>query len=507
MLFTLWSINSYSQQTRPKLSPKQQKPWTILVFMNGDNDLEGAAIDDINEMESAIDTSLYNIVVEIDRHPGYDNSNGDWTTTRDYYILPDSDPSTINSYLIWDGGELNMGDPQTLIDFANYYIDELPADNYALIIWDHGDGWYKNNNVKDPLFKGISSDETDDDVIGVANGEYYSALNSISSHLGYQIDLLAHDACLMGMIEVAYEAKDFASVLVFSEHTEPGDGYPYDEILLALNYDPYATPSALASYIVNSYTQSYNPDGSQYCYQSATQSAIYTDSNFESLISNINNFAQELINAGGVENNDIISARDIIQEYNESTHIDLYDFAIEIENKPTLPLSLKNSAAIVKNSISNVLIAEGHFSDTSDNFYVDFSHGLAIYYPVDAPLNLDTTYSSLHFTDDYINWWNFLRGIEVGMGENTYTDNSIRIYPNPTNEIIKIESNRLFDNITITNVLGDVVYNSDFKPKINISDLPTGIYILRLSAEGETSPNGGQEKEGKILRIEKIVKY
>lgn len=74
---------------------KQPKKWTIAIFMNADNNLESAAIGDINEMERGIDTSLYNVVVQIDRIPGYDNSNGDWTTTRRYYITPDPLTDTI----------------------------------------------------------------------------------------------------------------------------------------------------------------------------------------------------------------------------------------------------------------------------------------------------------------------------------------------------------------------------------------------------------------------------
>ena len=68
-----------------------EKEWTILVFINGDNNLEGAGIDDINEMEKVGSTDDVNIIVEIDRTSGYDYSNGDWTTTRRYYITKDSD--------------------------------------------------------------------------------------------------------------------------------------------------------------------------------------------------------------------------------------------------------------------------------------------------------------------------------------------------------------------------------------------------------------------------------
>ena len=111
--------------------------WTVMVYLDSDNNLEGVGIEDINEMEMAGSTSEVNIVVQVDRIPfsilasnneGFadDTSNGDWTTTRRYFILQDNDPVQINSQLLGDLGELNMGDPQTLIDFATWAADAYP---------------------------------------------------------------------------------------------------------------------------------------------------------------------------------------------------------------------------------------------------------------------------------------------------------------------------------------------------------------------------------------------
>jgi len=87
--------------------------WTFLIYIDGDNNLELMAINDINEMEKSSLPSSINIIVQIDRIDGYDSSNGNWTTTRRYKITHDTNTSTIGSQLIQDMGELNMGDPQT----------------------------------------------------------------------------------------------------------------------------------------------------------------------------------------------------------------------------------------------------------------------------------------------------------------------------------------------------------------------------------------------------------
>ena len=388
------------------------KPWSIFVFMNGDNNLEGCAIDDINEMERAVDTTKYNLIVELDRIPGYDASNGDWTTTRDYRITYDpNNDRIIRSQLIQDFGELNMGDPTTLVNFVTRCINNYPAQHYLIILWDHGDGWYKRGFKDDPLFKGIGVDETNNDILGVANHEYYNALNSISSYLGRPIDILSHDACLMGMVEVSYEAKNFANFLVFSEHIEPGKGYPYKDILEWLNANPNATPQQLATAIVNKYVQSYQPGGSQYVSASVTHSAITTGTPFINLSQKINLFAQELINAGGRYRPEIAEARSFSQEYFYGKHIDLYDFAQRIKNTTSLPSSLRAAADSVMTKIISTVIAEGHYTDPNDT-NVDGSHGLAIYYPPDY-FPLDTTYSWLYFTSSLPKWWHFLQGYNV----------------------------------------------------------------------------------------------
>ena len=114
--------------------------WTVMIYLDADNNLESAGINDINEMEMVGSTTEVNIVVQADRIPGYDISNSDWTNTRRYYITQDSDPMRINSQFN-DLNELNMGDPKTLVDFASWAVTEYPAEKYLLVIWNHGGGF------------------------------------------------------------------------------------------------------------------------------------------------------------------------------------------------------------------------------------------------------------------------------------------------------------------------------------------------------------------------------
>ncbi|PKP54790.1 hypothetical protein CVT91_18230, partial [Candidatus Atribacteria bacterium HGW-Atribacteria-1] len=92
--------------------------WTVMVYLDADNNLESAGINDINEMEMVGSSSDVNIVVQVDRVPysvlaanneGHldDSSNSNWTNTRRYYITQDFDPYQISSDLKSELGELN----------------------------------------------------------------------------------------------------------------------------------------------------------------------------------------------------------------------------------------------------------------------------------------------------------------------------------------------------------------------------------------------------------------
>jgi len=123
--------------------------WTFMVWLNGDNNLKYWAIEDINEMEVAGSTDQVAIVVQMDRVDWHDTSNGDWTTTKRFYVTRDAKglgDRTIRSEAIRDLGEVNMGNPDKLIEFVEWAQATYPAQNYALILWNHGSGW------KDLLF-------------------------------------------------------------------------------------------------------------------------------------------------------------------------------------------------------------------------------------------------------------------------------------------------------------------------------------------------------------------
>ena len=77
------------------------------------------------------------------------------------------------------------------------------------------------------------------------------------------------DACLMNMVEVAYQLRESVNVIVGSEIEEPFDGWPYSEILNRLTVCPRQDAVTFARWIVKSYLASYKGKG-----ETVTQSAL-----------------------------------------------------------------------------------------------------------------------------------------------------------------------------------------------------------------------------------------
>lgn len=362
--------------------------WTVMVYLDADNNLESAGIDDINEMEMVGSTSEVNIVVQVDRVPysvlassnqGYadDTSNGNWTTTRRYYITQDFDPILINSPLKIDLVELNMGDPQTLVDFASWAAINYPAKKYLLVIWNHGGGFRSLNLAKD-----IAWDDTNGgDKITMS--ELEDALSMISAQIGKNIDLVGMDACLMAMTEVAYQIKDYADILVTSEESEPEGGWPYDTILSQLTSNPSLTPTQLATNIVDDYIFTYPTTY-------VTQSAIDL-SYMDTLTGQLSNLAFGIMSDFSTPKYQYILAAASSQHYSDYDFIDLYDLCNNIFDHSN-SLEIKNMAIIIQQTLNSAVIKSGY-----SGVGVSRSRGLSIYFPY---YYYDSYYNNTNFAQD-----------------------------------------------------------------------------------------------------------
>jgi hypothetical protein len=361
-----------------------------MVYLDADNNLESAGIKDLNEMETVGSSDNLAIIVQMDRIPGYDSSNGNWTETRRYYVTKDNDTENINSDLLENLGELNMGDNSTLSSFVNWSMQTYPAQHYALILWDHG-----GSCATGP---GACWDDTNPQDDCLTLEEIKEALANITSTVGKKIDVLAFDACLMGTIEVAYQVRDYVNYMVASEETEPNDGCPYDMILTELAASPSMSPAQLASTIVTKYVSSYtdglpNPEDAPH-----VTSAAFNLTKVDEAAVAVSQLAEAII---GDFNNSEGAVREAWEQAEtfSGDFVDLYNFTQLLKGKVS-NTTIKTKAGTVLDAVNSLIISEGHGTVHSN------AHGVSIYYPkkYEKPSYIDLDFACDTLWDEFLDF-------------------------------------------------------------------------------------------------------
>jgi len=341
-------------------------------------------------MESVGSDDRIKIVVQMDRRPGYDTSNGDWTGTRRYFVTPDDDPDIIHSTLLEDMGEVDMGDPNVLREFIEWGKQNYPANRFAVIVWNHGSGWRTASSTsqeEDILTKAVSIDDTNGSRI--ETGDLPQALDTTP-----RLDLVAFDASLMQMTEVVYETRNTAGVIVGSEESPPGSGYPYHRWLSRLAASPTMSADSLGTAIVSEYVDFYAG------LREVTQSAIATD-RIGDVVTAASQLADALIPHAVSDAAALASARNAAESYAFAEYKDLLSYSREVSLRVNDP-AVQAASTALETALSQAVIYEAHTGAS-----VADSHGLAIWVPDDTGYaQRRSSYAQLQFAvnSDWDEW-------------------------------------------------------------------------------------------------------
>lgn len=357
------SLNDNNELTRHRNA--QTKDWTFIVYIAADNDLRGFAARNIKQMAEVGSNNNINIAVQLDIR-----ITGNKKITRRYYIEPNKilhvnsdDPLS---------QKMDSGDPRTLVSCCKWAIESYPAQNYALILWNHGTGIidpekgriinpsslfaFNPTNNKLELDRTISfldfindtynideldlskSHLLDDPERGIcwddSTGNYLSnqkldwALNEICTTMlgGKKLSILGFDACLMAMIEIADIAKKYAQLMVSSQEVELGAGLDYEKVLAPFRSGSL-DPQTFAKHTVEAYHQVYSKITNDYTM--SAMNLIDTDK----LSQNINLVAGLLIEClKNQKNNSVKNAVQVSKNkllcthFDEPSYIDLHHF-------------------------------------------------------------------------------------------------------------------------------------------------------------------------------------
>jgi len=233
-------------------APANQK-WTVMVFMNGDNNLDPFVDPDLKEMEKVQYVKGLNsdvsVLTQIDRSLKGDSAR--------YLMAYDSqNKAQVATQPVQRLGERDMGQVSELEEFIRWAKAYRPAEKYALILWDHGNGFRatpalrRNANharaVARPKRAGFSYDDSSGNFMTVDD------IHDVIKRTG-PVDVIVNDACLMGSWEVVSEFQDVAKAYVGSQVLMPGRGLRYDLTMQGLVDNPNMTAQELAVKVVEDF--------------------------------------------------------------------------------------------------------------------------------------------------------------------------------------------------------------------------------------------------------------
>jgi hypothetical protein len=468
--------------------------WTIMVYMDGDNNLEANALQDINEMELVnLENEGVKVIVLIDRCDGYSTADGDWKGTRLYEIKKDLDTNKINSTRLadstylnltssGDNEELNMGAPATVTKFISFCKNSYSADKYAFIFWNHGGGWrsraallrrmlvssqadnksiysYINSKKFKPgtnnINKAVCWDETSSN-----DCLYMSEVESALS--GNGINVIGFDACLMSMVEVVYQLKDCGDYVVASSPTEPASGWVYNRFLYQLINLSDNSSLNLSKCIVDSYID--------YTEEDDITLSVIDLSKVNSLASAISTFATNLQSEDA---DDVCIARYDTYSYSGEPFIDLYHFAENLSG-------VTGSSGLIT-ALTNAVVYHRHRNCPD-------SHGLSIYFPVHSSMDSEYANYSSSVIDfpGAVTWDEFLTDYYSDAAAFTYT---IETFPNSGSGSSNTDTYLMLFTSSLNYIVQDDDSGTNYLSKITVP-LVSGetYYLVNIDAYGATGP-------------------
>ncbi|MEK7690151.1 MAG: clostripain-related cysteine peptidase, partial [Bdellovibrionota bacterium] len=224
-----------------------KKEWTLLVFMNGNNNLDDFGAYDLNEMEKVGSTDQVNVVVQ-------------WASlatnnVKRMYVTKDDDDQTVTSLPVQEMGAVDMGSYQALTDFIKWGAEKYPAKRYFVDVWDHGSGWHarKRLGVARSGFNALDISWDDNTGNSITTEQLGKSIKDAAKAIGQKIDIYGSDACLMAMAEVAGEMKGAVNIFLGAQELEPGPGWPYDTFLARLTAKPVADAKEASKMLVEEF--------------------------------------------------------------------------------------------------------------------------------------------------------------------------------------------------------------------------------------------------------------
>jgi hypothetical protein len=267
LLFAFCAINNPQNIAAAWNAPKKV---TIMCYMNGDNNLANEVLHAVDMMETIGSSENVDIIALVDGMPGDNGGYGpQWEKTRLLHITRDSEIGVINSPVLEEMGEENLGDPQVLENFVKK-CQRYPSEKYFFIVFAHGRGIIDTKSFNaQKSYKSVllSPDETGKRAM--SHQEFRQAVKN--GMAGRKFDLMLFFSCLTNMVEVGHGLQEITRYMIGSEDeirivNEPLGTYQIrgiepEKLIGEITSNIHAKALDLGKVTIDSFIRQYGDDG------------------------------------------------------------------------------------------------------------------------------------------------------------------------------------------------------------------------------------------------------
>ncbi len=374
--------------TSPAIADEKhpKKEWKVSAYLDGDSEgVDVITYHNLNQLEQAGSNEIIDIYAQLDRWESEDNLVNEELNidskfgTKRFHLTKDDDMKKIGSKEVPGfNQELNMGTYKNFNGFINW-IEQSESKRDMLIIKGHGYG------IMIPLEQ-IVYDIYETNEKSDKHLPTYTIDKAFEVSLKKQLEILIFDSCEKATIEVAYQLKEHAKIMIASEDLSRYRfsykgmevflaGPQYEKILKNITQNPNMDAKELSKFIIDSYFKTFENNEAIDNIQ-ATLSAINLE-NLESFVQKFSKLSDTLIKnledeatrhetvktlQKSISQAQSYDAPDVLHLY---THVDLFDLlekiyqnskneeikkAIEPLNQSEIIIDSKHRGKEVKNS-------------------------------------------------------------------------------------------------------------------------------------------------------------
>ncbi|HYY98553.1 MAG TPA: clostripain-related cysteine peptidase [Pyrinomonadaceae bacterium] len=409
----------------------EEKDWTVIVYLAGDNNLSEEMLYSLKEMKLAGSNPQVNVIAMFD-------PNEPELPTQRFILNASGEPGGLLTHDLIDTDEfhavdpeVNAADPDVIAEFMFKGIKLFPARHYMVVLSGHGPGEVDNAFLltdddpgkgafpgNQPINPQTALRLADLNKIFVKLKEklQQAGLSEGQPGVKAKIDILGMDSCLTNCAEVCLQLGEHVDFVVGPQGFEPNLGWPYRQVLARLMEDSKTEPAELAVRVVDEYVRYY------YDYVLAGRSVDMSACNLQNapaLLEAVKGLTVELRKSlpitppdggpdpGNAVLNALILAHWESQGFKFDQFADLYDFCDRLERRCQMSADIQKACRAVKGALRDDPDADKRFvlkSCTSGPAF-QYANGLSVFLPwgLDTPAD----YQNLIFPQQ-TNWHLFV---------------------------------------------------------------------------------------------------